>query len=41
MLISRPLQSKSFSHRYLAGVLFLLCFYFTMALACLCYLEVA
>lgn len=28
MLISRPLESKSFSHRYLAGVIFLLCFLF-------------
>jgi hypothetical protein len=33
MLISRPLQSKTFSHRYLAGVLSLLWFYFNLALA--------
>jgi hypothetical protein len=33
MLISRPLQSKTFSHRYLAGVLSLLWFSFNLALS--------
>ncbi|KAH1194056.1 DEAD-box ATP-dependent RNA helicase 13 [Glycine max] len=32
MLISCPLQSKTFLHRYLAGILPLLCLYFTLAL---------